>query len=42
MILDIDVTFIVLNGYKCNFKVYKEMRVIAKVCKDMYEIFPIF
>ena len=38
--MDIDVSFIVLDGYICNFEIYKDIDVIFKVSKDIDEIFP--
>ena len=40
MSLDINVNFLVLEGYICSFEVCKDIEVILKVCKDMSEILP--
>lgn len=40
--MDINENFIVSKWYICNFKVYKDIKVICKVFKDVNENFPIF
>ena len=41
MSLDISMNLIDWEWYICNFKFYKDIKVILNVCKDIYENFPI-